>query len=823
MMPGYNVFARLRAGLAMPAALAMVLFAAGGNVRAADEDTTASAEEGGLGEVVVTARKRAEDLQNVPVVVTALSQEQIRRSDLSSLEKIAAFTPNFSVGRASNGSGAQLTLRGIGSSSTSIGIEQSVAVVLDGVYYGQGRIIQEGFLDLGRIELLKGPQALFFGKNATAGVISLTSADPGPEREFTGRAGYEFESGRKQLEFVASAPLSDTFGIRLALRGSRMSGGYYDNISSPRTYSTLDIATGDVTTHIAEPAPKDAPGEKEILGRLTLKWTPNDQLTGTVKASIDHNKVNNSSWNYVNFDCASGVGWLTPEYECGDHFVSHQNNIPLDLAPNFPNSKEDGALYNDYKSYAFSGTLDWNLDKVDITSVSNFQHNNNQWTCACDFQSSNTGTWATEDSTWRAYSTELRALTTLDGPVNFLIGGLYQDTKRDFDQWIMFAGLSDSTQSAENEFLATTKTSFTNGETIAGFGQLIWKLSPTVEFTGGARYTHETKDSSFRQPYNNAALTFIFRPEDAADGLGIVNAKQTFNNWSPEATITWKPQENLTTYVAYKTGYKSGGFSNSGINSAFSATPLADLTFEPEKAKGVEGGIKSTLADNQVRVNFSVYRYKYTDLQVDFFNSPIFAFQTVTANARTSGGELEMQYAPLTVRGLSMYSSLQYNRAKYTSFLGPCYAGQTPAQGCTLLGPNNAPFQDLGGEQLANAPKWTAALGGNFERPMNERLRLGFSVDTRYSGKYLASGFGNPYSAQDSYVNIDAGLRLSDANDKWELALQGKNLTNEFYVTGVVDGPSSGSGTGTPAGIHADQLGFGVLPRTVQLQFTARF
>lgn len=175
---------------------------------AAPQDAAAqdSASSGGLQDIVVTARKRQESVQDVPVAVTALSAEMVQRQDLTSIEKIAARTPNLNVGRASNGSGAQLTLRGIGSSSTSIGIEQSVAIVVDGVYYGQGRIINEGFFDLGRVEILKGPQALFFGKNATAGVISLTTADPTATPEFKARAGYEFKAEQAQIELVGSGP-----------------------------------------------------------------------------------------------------------------------------------------------------------------------------------------------------------------------------------------------------------------------------------------------------------------------------------------------------------------------------------------------------------------------------------------------------------------------------------------------------------------------------------------------------------------------------------------------------------------------------------------
>lgn len=332
----------------------------------AQENGPRVADAGGLETIVVTARKRSESVQDVPVAVTAISGELVQKQDLTSIEKIAARTPNLNVGRASNGSGAQLTLRGIGSSSTSIGIEQSVAVVVDGVYYGQGRIINEGFFDLARVEILKGPQALFFGKNATAGVISLTSADPTSSPEFKARAGYEFKSQQAQVELVGSGPLSDTLGIRLAVRGSKMWGGYYKNVADPVTYTTFDIVDNSLEPHVAAPAAKDAPGEKELLGRLTLKWEPTDRLTATFKASGDYNEVNNSSWNYVAYNCPSGSSQLNG-YACQKDFITHQNNIPTDIAPDFPYSKSDGQLYNRYKSYALTANLVYDLDDVTIT------------------------------------------------------------------------------------------------------------------------------------------------------------------------------------------------------------------------------------------------------------------------------------------------------------------------------------------------------------------------------------------------------------------------------------------------------------------------
>lgn len=787
--------------------------------------TEAAEDTGGIETVVVTARKRAESSQEVPVSVIAISEAQIRAQDLTSLEKLAASTPNFTVGRASNGSGAQLTLRGIGSSSTSIGIEQSVAVIVDGAYYGQGRIIQEGFFDLAGIEVLKGPQALFFGKNATAGVISLRTADPGSEPEFAVRASYEFAtSDAAQIEAIASGPVSDTLGIRFAVRGSKMDKGYYENIASPTAYNTFDIATGNLNAHTALPASKDAPGEEELLARLTFKWTPNDQLTGTLKVAIDRNKVNNSSWNYVAFRCNGGVSTLNGQ-PCTEDFITRQLNMPADMAADFPYAREDGAQYNDYKSHAVTTNIEYETDALNWTWVNNFNRNNNRWACHCDFQASPAATFATEDSTWKALSTELRALTKSDGPLNGMFGVYWQDTRRDFRQHIAFANIEDSSQSAANRYQATSKISYTDGRTISLFGQAIWEITPALEATAGVRYTDEKKNSAFEQPYNNGAVTAIFRPADDPDGLGRLAARQKFKNWSPEVTLSWKPADGIMIYGAYKTGYKSGGFSGSGINSKFSADPLSDLVFNPEKAKGFEVGVKSTILDNQLRLNATVFQYKYTDLQVDFFNSSIFAFNTITADAKTRGVELEVEYAPRALEGLSLHGALNYNKATYTRFIGPCFGGQTPAQGCTLTNPNGTPFpfQDYSGGTLGMAPKLTGNVGGRYEVAVGANLVLAFSADVRYNDDYLASSFGNQASAIDSYTSVDAAIRLGREDGRWEVALVGKNLTDEFFVTGVVDGPSTGSGTGTAGGVIADQLGFGTLPRTVTLQVSTRF
>ncbi len=809
-----------------------------GVAAATEPQAQPSVEAGGLTDIVVTARRRSESVQDIPVSVQAISAAQIEARDLTSLEKIAAATPQFTVARASNGAGAQLTLRGIGSSATSIGIEQSVAIVVDGVYYGQGRIINEGFFDLARVEILKGPQSLFFGKNATAGVISLTTADPGKEHEYIGRIGYEFGSQQLYGEAIASGPLSDTVGLRLAVRGSKMFEGYYKNFADPTRYPTLDIATGVTNPHVGAPSDRDAPQERELIGRATLKYQPDDRLTITLKGSGSYNETVGNGWNYSAIRCPSGFTTLNPNYRCDGGFVTHQNKFPTDIAAVYPYARSDGELFNKYKSYQATGTINYRFDNVTLTSITNYNWNNNKFACDCDFLGG--AVWATENSTYHAFSEELRALTNFDAPVNLMIGGLYQKTRRDFFQAVMFAGLENSTAAPADRYVAYNKVSATDGETFSGYGQVIWKIFPTVEATAGVRYVHETKDSFFTQPYVNAALTTIFRPESAAAN-GTLLGNQTFDDWSPDVTLSWKPSRDILIYGAYKTAYKSGGFSNSAINSALvTNNPAKDLAFQPEKGRGFEAGIKTTLADNQLRANLGIYSYKYTNLQVDYFNSQVFAYVTYNAgSARTKGVELELEYAPHAVPGLSIHGTLNYSKARYLDFLAPCFSGQSTEQGCALnsTGAMVAPavagtFQDLGGAPTAVAPKWTGTAGIGYDGDVGSGLKFGGNIDVRYSGSYLGSSFGDTATRQGAYAVLDSGIRIGTANDRWQLALIGKNLTNEFYFTGGGTAPLTGGGTGlsqtpaTPGGPRAvpgDIIGYGAFPRSVRLQLTFKY
>ncbi len=796
-------------------------------------------------EIVVTARGVEQTVREVPVAISIVSEERMANLNLKSLEDIAEVTPQLNIVRASSGSGTSISIRGIGSSPSTIGIEQSVSTIVDGVYYPQGRVINEAMFDVRQVAILKGPQALYFGKNATAGVISVETNNPGDELEIIGRVGYEFEQERMEYEGIISSPLTETLGARLALRYTDMNEGYISNPVGTTTYTTVDQATGTVTTLDNPPPDKDSwPGTESFYGRLTLAWDPNDQFGLNIKGSYaDAEWVSPTGsrelWNCPTLNgtphrIVDGVPVPNDLAECKQDLKSSENPIPAEMAATNPRLGKFGRnLGEDYESYAFTVTGNWSLERFDVTGIFNYHDQETNW--VGDFDGGGaTAIMASEKNTFDNLSFELRGVTRLDGPLNFVGGVYWQTTDRRFDQDVIFFGSQDSSAAnAYQEYTSYDKASETDGDTISVYGEVIWDITNQVQLTGGLRWIEEKKDSFFFQPYVNSFLAPggavpLFVPFDPSNPATLVEGDQKFDKTVPEVTLRWEPTDSLTFYVAYKEGFKGGGFSNSGIlsNAVFGsgADPAADFIFDEETVDGWEAGMKAAFLEGAMTVEVEVYDYDFKDLQIDFFNSPTFAFITTNAGASTTtGGELNVTWAPSGVAGLTLQGAVMYNEGEYDDFVAPCYAGQRPSAGCDIFNPGEVPKQQLGGSRRGLAPKWAGMLAADYEIGLAENLMLGLSANLQFKGSHQLSEFGIPAAVQDSYETLDAAIRLGSQDGRWQVAVIGKNLTDEYALTFSSDTPSTGGGTGTEQGFLADQRGNPILPRTIAAEFVVRF
>ena len=810
-----------------------------------------------VAEVVVTARKREENVQNIPVAVTSVSGKQIEQFNITSIEDVAQATPQLIIARGSSGSGADISLRGIGTPTENIGIEQSVSVNIDGVYYGQGRVIDEGTFDVSGIQVLKGPQALFYGKNATAGALAITTKDPGSNYEAGLTAGYEFNAEEPYIEGYVSGPVTSTLGLRLAARWSDQHSGYIANTALQDTYHTFDIHTGTPNSGPTATPPSYLGGDKDLLLRLTAKWQPISNLTVTLKGTYDQHRSNNNVDNTVVVYCPLGYPQsekgLPVQTQCGRHFSSPEPALPLAIA-NVPGSLESLAGGQDFERYQDTNVslkINYTGANYTLTSTSGFQHMFNDWADNQNFTLA-PSVYAGEHFVWNQFSTEERGVTSFNFPVNFAGGFYFQTTHLQFAQDVDFLGAENSGAPLPTDrYVAYNKSSATTGHTYAVFGQAIWDIVKNVELTGGARFTHEIKSSYFLQPYVWAPVSFLFVQYDPNNPKSAVGAHQVFNNWSPEVTLTWKPVPNLTLYGAYKTGYKSGGFSDSAILSTQTLT--SDFQFRPETAKGFEIGEKAILFDHQLRLNVDAFDYQYSNLQVDFFNTPTFNYVTLNAaTARTYGVEYEAEFAPKSIPGLTLHLDGAYNNSHYVKFEAPCSpAGLTYEQGCTSLrvvnadssyffspncgngvGQANCNFMNVDGRHTALAPEWTAVVGGDYSHQVASNLKMGVAASVRFSSGYTLNSFPSivteQIDRQPAYEMIDAVLSLGSINNRWNLSIIGRNITNTFVATSAGGLPLSGGSSGCKVAVCGNQLisdqAFTVLsPRTVAIQLSVKY
>ena len=334
-----------------------------------------------------------------------------------------------------------------------------------------------------------------------------------------------------------------------------------------------------------------------------------------------------------------------------------------------------------------------------------------------------------------------------------------------------------------------------------------------MQLTAGGRYIDEKKDSYFTQPYVNPAFAGLFVQDR------ILAVDQSFDDFVPEVTFRYQPTDNLTYFVAYKEGWKSGGFDNGSIDSTLNADPIGDITYDPENVSGFEAGVKALVADGSLEVNFDVYSYEYDDLQLNYFNSSTFAYRTLNAEESESQGfEIQLAYLPPTIDGLRLTAAYGYNDSNYVKFVGPCAGGQLPSEGCNIPD-GGLVLQNLNGSKRALAPENRANLGFNYNSSLSNGLELGINGNMKYSTKYKLNDV-IPDAYQPNYKTVDAGIYLSSPNKGWKLALIGRNLNDEYVQTRGTDAPSTGGATGTVDGFKGDRYSYIKPGRTIALKLS---
>lgn len=791
---------------------------------ASDRDRSTGAPD----DIVVTARLRGETLVSVPVVVSVVTAATLTRNMATNLTSIGELTPTVIVGNYKQASGGSIAIRGISTPANSSGFEQAVSVALDGIQFSDGRIAQLGFFDLEQVEVLKGPQALFFGKNNTAGVISLKTADPATAAELSLRGGYEFVGDEYTLEAAGSLPLSSHVAARLAVR-YRDLDGWLRNTAQPIVSPFYRPATGAPASSSQLPGTSDRrPGDDEILARLTLVGDIASNLRARLKINYaDANDTGPGTASQNIGPCTGPNPRVSGIADTAADCVVDNRTTSADLNPyiasTFRFSDGSGKPYGHLTATVNSLDLMLDLGNISLTSLTGYSRTKYQYLTGFDQTSFNQASLTAAESN-SIFNQQLRVGSDFDGAFNFTLGGFYERT--------LLRGENDSKGSdtnfdaAANKFLVFSTTGRQRGTTFSVFAQGRVDLTERLELAGGARYTDQRKQFTKLNfygfgPFNS--LNVIYPGETTP---GVLRGRFSDSNVSPEVTLTFRPTTNQTIFAAYRTGFKSGGFA---IGNGLQATStIADYDFDSEKAKGFEVGAKGAFLSGQLRLSAAAFAYDYSNLQVNTYNPATLTFVVGNApSVRQRGFEVEgnWQIVPdLTVRG-----ALTYVHNRYGTYLGQCFGYAFPAgtMRATAVPPAPCSFanattltlqQDFSRRAPARSPDWAGNAGFTYETRVRD---LGFDIsgDAFYSDSYFASETMSPSAFQRAFWRLNASVGLSTADDRYGVRLIGRNLTNKYYLTFAADRTG---GTGVP-GTIGEQRGVVARGREIALQFSGRF
>jgi iron complex outermembrane receptor protein len=725
-----------------------------------------SAQE--IEEVVVTARQQAESLQDVPVTIAAMTEADLDRYNITNLVDAAKMVPNMVIAQGASGNGSNLRLRGIGSSSISAAFDHSVAINVDGVVVNRGRFIHNSYMDMRQIEVLKGPQSLYFGKSATAGVVSIATNDPGDEFEFQIRGGIENEHEGSFGEVILSGPLSDNLGARLAV-------GMTKNDELRQNYSYKNDPVAAING--AHPAF----GDESLNARLTLVWNPTDDFEAKLKYSVSQYESDGGTMWQEDY-CVSGS---TPEptavpaasavfalFQAADNckIDGDASNVYLNpaLRAGLPMGYDNGVEGLDQDTDFMSLTMTWDpSDKFTITSVTGWV-DLNHW--ELDDYSGGAGVFGgLHNNIYKSLSQEFRLASSLDGPLNFQFGFYWQDMEQEFDayQYAFNLGVLFGPDPVTGNQYDYNKHHFLDTDVKSAFLALYWDLSEKTEVTLGARWTQEEKVGRIEIPYLHAfALAFGFGAPELIEGLDFDDT-----NVSPEFAINHYLNDSISVFAAYKKGFKSGGIDNSALPTASlnSAAPgfqgFGFLQYKSEEAAGQEVGLKARLLDDSLQLNATAFSYEYTDLQVQLFDSTNIQFKTFNASAlETQGFEFDALFNT-DIEGLTLRTAWAWTDTVYSKdFI-------------------NATGENLKGQDGAGSADVAGYVGFSLDRPLNSGWRFDLSADARYTGEYAWTATSNPF-IQDGFWVMDAAVRLYSEDERHELALIARNLADEIYIIG---------------------------------------
>jgi len=737
---------------------------------------SANAQEAGrqVDEIVVTAQKREQSLQNVPIVVTALPQKLLQDAGVKDIKDLTILTPGLMVTSTSNETVTTARIRGIGTVGDNPGLESSVGVVVDGVYRPRNGV---GFGDLGeleRVEVLKGPQGTLFGKNTSAGVINIISAAP----KFDFGANGELTVGNYGTIGGSASVTGPIIADKLAGRlfvAKRQRDGFYDvrTVNGPRT-------------------------EKQDANQDF--YSIRGQLLATPTSDLDFRFI--ADFTKRDENCCAAVQVVRNPVRQGfiDTLAGGAGTLnPLDPGKRLTYSNRDTTQKID--DHGLSMEANWQtpwLGGAKVTSITawrNWKSENGQ-----DSDFSGADIWyrpkdGNNFTQFEQYSQEIRVAGQAD-KLNWLVGAFATDEKLDAGQRLFFGndyrkyfslvasgGLSQAALPSAY-YIAGTGQSDNHAQEAKGialFTNNSYQVTDKFELTGGLRYTSEKK--TLESHYRNTgaglgcfALTLCLPWTDPVFNTVDANQSRTEKAWTGTIKGVYRFNPELMGYASYARGYKAGGFNLDRARTLVSTTAAPfyvinkKTDFAGEFVDSYELGAKTNLLDRSLLLNATLFSQKYTDFQLNAFTGISFI---VTSVPEVTSRGLDTDFVWFTpVKGLNIQGGMTYAETEYGKFAVP--AGASPR---------------LPGTRLSFAPLYSGSLSTSYERAIGSGLELRTSLSAKYTSNYNTGSDLNPLKVQRGLTVFNGRIGVGSQDGRWTAELYGQNLTDETYYQVVFDAP----------------------------------
>lgn len=659
-------------------------FLASGQAFAADAADDQVAPTQGIEEITVTARKRVEDVQSVPLAVSAISGTALEARFVPDVRAVAKYIPNVQLGQVQySGATLSASIRGISFADIERSFEPAVATSIDGIFLASNTGALVDMFDVESIEVLRGPQGTLFGRNTVGGIINVKRSRP------TGELGAKMavtlgSYNRNDYRGVFNAPIiSDVLALKV---------GVFSINSNSFTY---DAATG-----------KDEPGLNRLDIQASLLFTPTPEFEALV--TYEHlrdrshypNPVNQSIPGELACDVGLCYSAHKDEYESSGFRASFGGlpfYAPLDADNVTLNMTYDAG---NFSIASVTGYME-NQDSLDIDNIGDAIAPNTPFFHPVRYLHGN------------QFSQELRVDTDFGGMFDMVAGVYFFKSTYELDRQDVF--VADGTRNPAN--LVDT---FNAGQTVksyAAFAETYWKVTPTTRITVGGRYTHETKDFHVSKPapYTTPAYSC---PDPTSTYAPCANPHLSFNRFTPRVSVDQNLADDVMLYASWSRGFRSGGW-----NGRPGSLPQTIGPYDPETVDSYEAGLRTKFWDNRAIFNVTVFQTEYRDKQEDQIRTnPLNPASTITfvenaGKARFQGVELEAQLRP--VPELNLFGSAGYLKARYLEFL------------------DQAGNDISATKQLRYAPKWNASVGGDYTFELGGGNKLMLGSNLKYVGDYV--------------------------------------------------------------------------------------